>query len=188
MSEQTYEFIKFLVSVISPLIAGYIGVRYGLKKIKIQKELDFIEKQLQKFYSPLLGIHKEIKAKSELRLKIEKASHEVWQEKNKRGGSPDITPVKDEINYNNQQLKNEFMPQYNQMLSIFKENYWLAEPETKNFYFDLVEFVEVWNRSLKDEVQPEVIEKIGHTEKNLHPFYKELETRTGILRNKKIKS
>jgi len=178
------ELIKFIISIISPPIAGYFGLKFGLKQIKIRKKLDFIEKQLNSFYSPLLGIHKEIRAKSELRVKIEKAGHEVWQEKCSAEKNPDITPVKDEIKYNNEQLKNEFIPQYNDMLKVFKDYYWLAEPETKKYYFELVEFVEIWNRDQNNGIQPEIIEKIGHSEKKLQPFYQELEERTDILRKK----
>lgn len=31
--------IKFIISTLAPLLAGYIGIRYGLKQVKIQKKL-----------------------------------------------------------------------------------------------------------------------------------------------------
>lgn len=180
------ETIKFLVSVLAPLIAGYIGVRYGLKQIKMQKRIDLIENQLNKFYSPILGLHKEIRAKSELRLKIKTLGDEAWAEACKIG-SPDITPYSKEIEYNNKQLTEVFIPQYNKMLEIFRENFWLAEPETKQFYPKLVEYIEIWNRNFNDGLPPEVARKINHTEEWINPFYDELQLRTDKLRKELLK-
>lgn len=187
----TTETIKFVVSVLAPVVAGYIGVRYGLKQIRIQKRIDLIESQLNKFYSPVLGLRKEIRAKSELRLKIETIGDEAWQEACKdgraSGESPDITPYTKEIEYNNEQLKKEFIPAYNRMLQIFKENYWLVEPETREFYPQLVEYVELWNRNFNDGLPPAVAMKINHTEENIKPFYDELEIRMGKLKHELLK-
>jgi predicted Rdx family selenoprotein len=185
------ELIKFVVSVLAPLLAGYFGVRYGLKQIKMQKRMDLIENQLNKFYSPLLGLHKEIRAKSELRVKIQKLGDEAWQESSKDArasrSSPDMTPYSKEIEYNNKQLKEIFIPQYNEMLEIFRENFWLAEPETREFYPKLVEFVEIWNRNSNDGLPPDVALKINHTEEELKPFYDELVLRTDMLRQELLK-
>ena len=185
------ESIKFIVSIISPLIAGYIGVSYGLKQIKLQKRMDLIENQLNKFYSPILGLHKEIRAHGDLRVKINTLGNQAWQEKCKDfhdgNTAPDITPYTEEIQYNNKKLKETFIPQYNEMLRIFRENYWLAEPETRVFYTTLVEFVEVWNRNDAGGLPPDVALKINHSEENLKPFYDELESRTDKLRKELLK-
>lgn len=182
MQKDWIELIKFVISIITPLIAGYIGIRYGLKQIRVQRRLDFVEKQLKEFYSPLLGMHKEIRAKSELRLKVEQVGYEVSKQQISKGLTPDIKPTDGEIQYNNQQLEKEFLPLYNKMLIIFRENYWLAEQETKEFYSRLVEYVEVWNRWFNQGIWSEVARKIEHTEEKLKPFYRELEIRTDILR------
>lgn len=186
-----WETIKFVVSVLAPVLSGYIGVVYGLKQIKIQKQVNLIEKQLEQFYSPLLGIHKEIKAKSEFRFKISNLSNDAWKEEvakmESRGEAPDISSIHREIEYNNSQLKEEFIPHFNRMLQIFKENYWLAEPETQEFYSELIEYVEVWNRYVKDGLSGNILDKLNHDEAKLKPFYNELETRTKILREKLLK-
>lgn len=183
--------LKFIVSVIAPVISGYIGVRYGLKQIKLQKQINLIEKQLDQFYSPVIGLHKEIKAKSEFRFKINELSTDAWKENarniGRNGNAPEVVSMHKEIEYNNRQLKEEFIPAYNKMLDIFKENYWLAEPETKEFYTELVEYVEVWNRYLKDGLPVGVLDKINHDEGKLKPFYEELENRTKFLRDKILK-
>lgn len=181
------EFIKFLASVLAPLLAGYIGVAYGLKQIKIQKRIDLIEKQLNKFYSPLLGLHKEIRAKSELRLKIKVAGNEAWKSKCESGGYPDTTSVDKEIEYDNKQLMEDFIPRYNKMLEIFRDNYWLAEPETRKFYQELLEFVEIWNRHFGGGLPLYVAIKIEHSEEKLKLFYDEIELRTNILRQELLK-
>jgi len=179
-----YDIIKFIVPPITTLLAGYFGVKYGLKQIKIQKELDFTEKQLERFYSPLLGMHKYIRAKSELRLKVEQMSGEDWKEKCQAGLQPDIKPHEKEIAYNNKQLREEFIPLYRKMLDIFRENYYLSEQETRKFYPDIVEYVEIWNRYFDEGLPGDVGLKIGHTEEKLKPFYEELEKRTNILTGK----
>lgn len=184
------DMLKWALAPVCTLLAGYIGVSYGLKQIRTQKKLDFIERQLRKFYSPLLGCQKEIRAKSELRLKISKAAHESWKEVCERNPKPflnhdkEFEPYGKIIEYNNEQLKNELLPLYRKMLMTFRENYWLAEPETRKWYSELCDFVELWNRCISDNIPADVVEKLDHSEERLKPFYQELENRSDILRNK----
>ncbi len=181
--EGFFDTIKFIVPPLATLLAGYIGVRYGLKQVKAEKRLEFIEKQLEEFYSPLLGRGKYIRAKGELRVKVETVSGRQWKENAAKGIRQSVESVNGEIEYNNRQLDEEFLPMYRDMLTIFKDNYWLAEPETREFYHELVEYVEGWNRWKANGVTAETISEIGHTEKKLKPFYDELEKRTDILRS-----
>ncbi len=182
MTPELLETIKFVAATVSPLLAGYVGVWYGLKQIRVTKRLDFIEKQLRDFYSMLLGIRKEIEAKSELRPRIQAKSTEVWQEECKTG-TQNIEMVHKEIEYDNRQFKEELFPLYKRMLEIFRENYWLAEPETAKCYSELAEYVEVWKRYYAGSIEGETVRKLGHTEERLRPFYAELEYRTKILRS-----
>ena len=181
--EGLFETIKFIIPPIATLLAGYIGVRYGLKQIRIEKHLEFIEKQLKEFYSPLLGRRKYIRAKSEFRLKVETISGRQWKENAQKGIQQSTESVDNEIKYNNQQLEEEFLPLYREMLTIFKDNYWLAEPETREFYNGLVEYVEGWDRWKAKGVTAETMREIGHSEEKLKPFYGELEKRIDILRS-----
>lgn len=180
--DNSLETIKFVVSVVAPVVIGWLGLQYGLRQLKEEKRLAYIEKQLSEFYSPLLGLHKEIRAKSDLRVKIQKVGGEIWKENVQDGLHPSIESVEKEIEYDNRQLNEEFVPMYRHMLEIFRKNYWLAEPETKEHYSTLVEYVEGWNRTLVGGVSGETMQRIGHTEANLKPFYEELEKRTEILR------
>lgn len=40
---------------------------------------------------------------------------------------------------------------------------------------DLIEFVDVWDKLLVDKLPRSVAPAIGHTEKNIEPFYRHLE-------------
>lgn len=182
-TSEIIEAIKFIVATTAPFLSGWFGLRYGLKQIKEERRLTFIEKQLKEFYSPLLGIHKEISAKSEYRLKVGTISGRLWKENVQNKIEQSIDSVHSEIEYNNRQLKEEFLPLYREMLLIFRSGYWLAEQETKHFYSELVEYVEGWNRWENKGINTQTIQEIGHTEGKLKPFYKELEKRTEILRS-----
>ena len=185
---QLVELFKTAVGPVATLLAGYIGVRYGLKQVKTQKKLDFIERQLREFYSPMLGFRKEILAKSELRVKISKAANEAWRQTCERSPKPfdnheeEFEPYKRIIEYDNAQLRDELLPLYKRMLSTFSANYWLAEPETRKWFTELCEFVELWERWLSTAIPADVIEKLDHREEKLYPFYEELEKRMDILR------
>ncbi|OHA17799.1 MAG: hypothetical protein A2664_04310 [Candidatus Taylorbacteria bacterium RIFCSPHIGHO2_01_FULL_46_22b] len=179
---ELFDTIKFIIPPLATLLAGYIGVRYGFKQIKIEKRLEFIEKQLKEFYSPILGRRKYIRAKSEFRLKVETISGRQWKENAQKGIQQSAESVSGEIEYNNKQLEEEFLPLYREMLTIFRDNYWLAEPETRQFYNELVEYVEGWNRWKAKGVTAETMQEIGHSEEKLKPLYDELEKRVDILR------
>ena len=188
--ELLVDVVKWTLAPICTLLAGYIGVRYGLKQIRVQKRVDFIQRQLREFYSPLLAYQKEIRANSELRLRISKAANEAWEEVCERNPKPFINhdkkfePYNKIIEYDNKQLKNELLPLYRKMLSTFRDNYWLAESETGKWYSELYDFIELWERWISNNIPGDVIKKLNHSEKKLKPFYQELEDRSVVLRNK----
>lgn len=182
------ELIRLVLPPVFALLGAYIGVSYGLKQIRIQRRLDYVAKQLNEFYSPLLGYQKAIRAKGDLRNRISQAADEAWKEicanapRPFEGHKERFEPFKKTIEYDNTQLRKELLPLYHQMLDIFRNNYWLAEPETRSWFTELSDFVELWDRWLADSIPPEVIEKLHHTEDRLQPFYGELETRLELLR------
>jgi len=184
-------FIQFTIAPITTLLAGVYGVKYGIKQFKEQKKIDIVENQLNKFYSPLLALHKEIKSKGEVRFKLKKAGDIVWEKMSaeisiydEKTTADAIKYVDKEIDYNNKQFEDELLPLYSKMIEIFRDNFWLAEPETRKYYYNLIEFVEIWKRWLLKTIIPDVIKEIDQGEANLHPFYEELENRTNILKDK----
>lgn len=177
-------FLKDIVAILAPIAAGYLGIKFGIRQFREQKKINLIEEQLNKFYSPMLGIRKEIRGKSELRAKIQHTSRKVWEKKSDRLTEKDFESTYSKIKYDNTQWEEELFPLYKEMLDIFRQNYWLATPETQEFYQPFLEFVELHNRWLKGGIDPDTVKDINSSEKNLEPFYVELENRTNILRKK----
>ena len=78
----------------------------------------------------------------------------------------------------------ELIPAYKAMVKIFRENMWLAESSTREYFQKLLEFVDIWDRSLDKSMPVEVLKELKHTEKTLHPFYEHLEQTHSSLRKK----
>jgi hypothetical protein len=169
-------------SLLGALVGAWVVYHFGVRQLVAQRRLGFVERQLTEFYAPLAGLRKQIRAKSELRLKISNAANGAWRDIcSSYGGQPvhdheaRFAPFKKIIDYENDQLKNELVPMYRQMLAHFTEHYHLADAETPNYYEGFLEFVELWNRWLVDSIPGEVIQRLGHTEEKIKRFYDHLE-------------
>lgn len=193
------ELVRWGISIAIPAASGLVGVMLGAwlsgRRETRQRQLAFVERQLRDFYSPLLGIRNEIRMRSELRVRLREAADAEWrklcEEKRKIGvgALQQLTAERgqeftDIIEYDNRQLKQDLIPAYRKMVNLFRDNIWLAEPETKEFFRPLLEFVEVWERWLAKTLPPEVIEALEHGEESLHPFYDHLKNKHGELREK----
>jgi hypothetical protein len=139
-----------------------------------------IREQLENFYSPLIGMRDEIRSKTELRTRIHSAADNAWRKQFERVDDPLekrlITDKMDDkfskiLQYSNDQLKEDLVPTYRKMLELFSLNMWLAEPSTLQFYNELLEYVEIWNRFLKGTLPLEVLSEMDHGEDQLQPFY-----------------
>jgi hypothetical protein len=133
--------------------------------------------------------------RSEIRVKVRAVANEEWQGlcaqaraspdpdallKLDRNRSQDFEKL---IDYDDQKLAVDLIPSYRRMLTIFRDNFWLAEPETRPYFPKLLEFVDMWDRWLANSVPIEVVRKLGHSESSLHPFYDHLETKHDALRS-----
>ena len=76
------------------------------------------------------------------------------------------------------------MPAYSQMAKLFRENLWLADPDTREHYERLIEFIELWIRWLAKSIPGEVIKQLEHSEERLKPFYDHVRQRHDDLRAK----
>jgi hypothetical protein len=150
-----------------------------------------VRDKLDKFYSPLLALRMQIKAKSEVRQKVHGAAQVEWRALFKGVSAPqekarietERGPEFEKIfNYSEEQLKNELVPLYRQMVDLFSANMQFAEEETRKYFGILVEFVELWNRQLLKPMPPEVVLALNQKEENLYPFYEDLETQFRKLR------
>lgn len=193
------ELVRWGISIGIPAIAGLGGVMLGAwlsgRRETRQRKLSFIEKQLHDFYSPLLGIRNEIHMRSQLRVRIHNTADAEWRrlcEEKSEIGVEALQELTDKrgrefteiIEYNNRQLKEALIPAYRKMVSLFRDNMWLAEPETKTYFESLLEFVELWERWLARSLPPEVIQALEHGEESLYPFYDHLQSKHDELREK----
>jgi hypothetical protein len=143
-----------------------VGAYFSLRHLRVERRLTFRETQLAAFYAPLAGLRKQILAKSELRVRISNAANAAWQERVQSNPRPmlrheeEFAPYKRSIEYDNTQLRDELIPMYRQMLKLFTEKYHLAAPETRAFYQEFLDFVEIWNRWLAEALPVDVWEKL----------------------------
>lgn len=145
---------------------------------------DFIARQFSELYGPLGSLRAGIRARSELRAKLDWAFDRTWRKKTDadhnslepiRQFSCERSPAfKAVIKDNNTTFKTVLLADYQQMLTTFREKMWLAEPETRAHFPALVESVDIWERVMREALPGEVLEEIQHSEKSLHPFYKHL--------------
>jgi len=217
-----------LFSLVVPAVSGFVGVVVGAwlsawlnaRREKGQRRYAFRERQLQDFYSPLLGLRTEISSRKEMRGRVHELAYSEWQKlADKAGQSPDSDAPAELYRqrwphyekagkYDERKLPEELIPTYRKMLSIFRDNLWLAEPETRPFLRTLLEFVDVWERWLADSLPvevlakldrqymggiifsgnlvlpPEVLSKMDFSESKLQPFYDHLESKHDELRKR----
>jgi hypothetical protein len=188
------------VSALIATAAGIIGAAVGAsvagwissKNNKRERRQRLLQQKLEEFYGPLLAIRSQIKAKSDLRLKISQLACEEWPKlivAAKGFGVESITQVEKErfpeyekiIEYEGKQLRGEILPAYREMVRLFISKMHLAEPATRNYLGELINFVEVWDRWTDGSLPREVLPRLDHSEKHLYPFYEDLEKQFAAL-------
>jgi hypothetical protein len=181
-----------LLSLLGPLITAVVGlVGVGLGGLLIswnqrkERRERFVLDQLREFYAPMLGIRERLRAKNEVRLKVSAAANAEWprlmstarESGNLRETRERLSPEFGKIiEYENQQLKEEIIPLYRQMMDLFTAKMHLTEPSTRKHFPALVDFVEIWERSLGGALPREVVPLVGANEETLISFYTDLET------------
>ena len=192
--------VESVTPIIIPAAAGLGGVILGAFlsawNERRRRRLDFIEKQLQELYAPLLSIRKHVRALSDLRVRVSTVSGGVWEElcrdAQERGGTQALQELRSErsaafnaiIEYDNEQWKSELLPSYEQMLAIFREKFWLAEGSTREHFQKLIVYIELWERALNRTIPGEVIAKLEIREAELEPLYGDLEQTFRALRSR----
>jgi hypothetical protein len=187
---ETPLYLFLLQPVVSAFIGALVVFFFGIKRLGIERRSTFRERQLAEFYAPLAGIRKQIRAKSEVRLKISNAANSAWQkicasygDRLMEDHEERFAPFKKIIEYDNEELKAELIPKYLEMLTIFTEKYHLAAADTREFYGEFLEFVEIWNRWLSDSLPGEVVRELNHSEAKVVPFYNHLEKKMQKLQD-----
>jgi len=130
----------------------------------------------------MLAIRERLRAKLETSLKINSAASAAWEREIGEAGDrleevrQELRPEYDNIiEYNNQQLRDELIPLYVQMIDLFTAKMHLAEASTRTHFPALVEFVELWQRTFRRALPRRVAEQISANEKRLLPLYDDLE-------------
>src|SRR5438876_7374710 len=129
------------------------------RREKAARAVAFKKQQLEQFYGPLLAMHKEIRARSELRVKLQSALDSSHMEDMVRAGPGGVEAASDvhvpaiiaNVQDENQTFRDVLMPRYREMISTFRDNMWLAEPETRGYFGQLIEFIDVWDKILADK-------------------------------------
>jgi len=179
-----------LLQFFSALVGGLVVYVFGIRKFSIELRNAFIQKQMSEFYSPIAGCRKRIRAKSEVREKVLSSAHEAWKElcapytetkQPMHNHAEQYEPYGQIIEYDNNQLREELMPLYRKILDLFTEKYWLADEDTRAYYQGFLEFVEIWERYLARALPGDVIQKLGHSEENVLPFYEHVERKLSAL-------
>jgi hypothetical protein len=182
--------LRWAISLTLPALAGFAGIIVGAalssRRERHARRLSFRSQQLQVLYGPLLGLRSEIQAISELRLRISHAADGAWRDLCERRGDyhtaafqrlvdergPQFDAI---IEYDNRKLTEELIPTYRKMLETFRDNLWLAEPETVPHFARLVEFLDIWDRWLAKTLPAEVLDRLNHGEESLKPLYAHVE-------------
>lgn len=166
--------------------AGLLGVGIGgvitAKSQKRERRNSRIRQQLEQFYSPMLGMREEIKAKSELRARLHSMANQTWEEELLGHGPETKAQIVEArwgafqklVEYSDEQRRSELIPLYARMLEHFSANMWLCEASTRDQYAALSDFVEIWNRFLAKSLPVEMLRKIEHSEQDLAPLYEDL--------------
>jgi hypothetical protein len=168
--------------------AGLLGVVAGgfitAYNQRVERRSARVKDQLESFYSPLLGMRAEIKAKSDLRQKLHAIGNAEWiklfagihdplgKQKMHDTHWPRYEKL---LEHSETQLRDELIPLYRNMLKYFSTHMWLAEKSTLKHYTALTEFVEMWNRHLSGSLPTEVTWAVDPKESMLFPFYEDLQ-------------
>ncbi len=187
------EFLNPLIAIISGLGGVYLGGWLTNRREVEKRRSDFANRQLSEFYGPLLSIRIEINARSKLRMKIDGAANSAWGamiDDARKINVEAVQQIRAErwpafsaiIDDDNKTLRDILLPAYRQMLATFRERMWLAEPDTRQYFMNLVEFIDIWDRHIRDAMPGEVIEFLDHGERNLSSFYAHLEETHDRLR------
>lgn len=180
--------LELALSVVAALgVGGWVGSLITswltARRERAQRAVQFRKQQLEEFYGPLLAMHKEIRARSELRVKLQQAIDQQHSNDMLQGGPGHVEEASDthlptimaSIQDEAATFRNVLMPRYREMIDVFRQKMWLAQPETREYFKQLVEYVDVWDKILARTLPHSIAPAVGHTEKNLHPFYEHLE-------------
>jgi hypothetical protein len=180
------EIIAPLIAATSGLSGVLIGGLIASRNQKVERRQRFIRDQLTEFYAPLLGLRERVRAYGKIRVKVNDAAGAAWpllMEEARRRGIEHLAEMEEKlwpgyqkiIDDHNEQLKKELIPMYRQMVDVFTARMQFAEPSTRGYFGELVEFAELWQRYVSDALPGTVAERVVQSEESLAGLYADLQ-------------
>lgn len=173
--------LNTLIAAAAAIAGVGIGGWFSSRNSKRERRQRVVQQKPQEFCGPLLAIRNRIKAKSELRLKISQFAGEQWP-KRVHGVEPESLPQNqrerwpkfERIEYEKKRLRDETLPSFEEMITIFTSRIHLADASTRAYLAELIDFPEVWDRWLDESLPKEILARLDHSERRLFPFYEDL--------------
>lgn len=177
------------------LLGVAVGVFATITVTNLAERRRFVRDQLTLLYSPLVARRRQMYALSELRVTVDNEADEAWRENVARVerrrpppedfeealAEPKAQLIDGLLAFNAARARAD-LEVYAEMLTIFREQMWLADPDTLDSYPAFVRFVDLWTRWVKDELPPDLARRLEIKESRLVPFYEHLERRMLDLR------
>ncbi|MFC1851833.1 hypothetical protein ACFL27_16705 [candidate division CSSED10-310 bacterium] len=186
MDQQTIEMLKVVVAPICVLLAAMAGSYFASKNTRYLKKHELLLRQIDEFYSPILGYWMDIESKVKLRLEFDEEFKKAWKEIcDKAGNRLDWDSKKafekfmNNIIFHNEQFSDEILPFYQEILNIYREKVWLLKldhrQQLSGIYYKLHMFLEIWKMVHKKAMPREVGQKINHGIGCVRPFILKIE-------------
>lgn len=179
-----------LISGLTAILGGWLGIwltsRLSEKREIAKRRHEFVRLQLEDFYGPMISLHSEIRARTELRARLLDSGGLVWQKmlRSTDGIAPERrSEVHDEfapklenlIDRTDEQFKDHVLPKYREILHVFQNKIHLADPQLLKYISQLIYFIEGWDMHIDGQLPTGFLQQMGHSESNLQPFYTDLQ-------------
>lgn len=180
--------IPAAITLLAAILSARLGYQYAERRFRAEKHLDFVRRQITEIYSPLVGLNERIRTSGELRVELSHGAERAWKRICKEQPHPFedhdkfFEPFERQIEKENERFPQFLLPLYQEMVTVFTKNFWLAEDSTKEFYQPFCRFVELWERYLDEAIPSRVLEEVPIEEDSLVPFYEDLESTLARLR------
>ncbi len=181
-----------VIAAVSGLAGVGVGAYFTSQRDREDRRARFLEAQLDEFYAPLVGMRREIRTKSELRVRVHDAANTAWAARVEGKDLATVRHIEEKywpefdavLRYSNEQLAEELLSLYRRMVALFRRKAGLAEDSTRAHCETLVEFVEIWNRRIRHSMPADVAEALGHAEANVTSLYEDLEFHLASIRER----
>jgi hypothetical protein len=183
--------LSVAVSAFAGLLGVYVGGIIGRKNEAKRQRVEFVTKQLEELYGPLLGLKTEIKSRWHREGFVRTAAESMWGARLLDVNDPTerekISVERDaELKKLNERYfalqRDEVIPLYNEMKRIFLEKMWLALPTTVNLYQDLNDHIDSLDQLPNLRLSYETLLLVGPQEHSLNNFYRDIDNTIDTLR------